>query len=74
MLMFDVSRCMQSLLEVEDYSIRLRPEDLRLIIRLLVDQLIESNLALRCGSSQLQPHRLCYVMPCADVSQQSDSR
>jgi hypothetical protein len=49
MLMFDVSRCMQSLLEVEDYSIRLRPEDLRLIIRLLVDQLIESNLPLRCA-------------------------
>ena len=33
----------QALLEVDDYSIRLRPEDLRLIVRLLVDQLIESE-------------------------------
>ena len=36
----------QALLEVDDYSIRLRPEDLRLIVRLLVDQLIESECCL----------------------------
>ena len=57
----------QALLEVDDYSIRLRPEDLRLIVRLLVDQLIESEcfptaLAwLRLASLRLASPRLAWL-------------